>query len=131
MAYKDPTKQKEYQRKWIADRRAQFFIDKSCVVCGSTDQLELDHIDPTTKISNSIWSWSQKRQDDEIAKCQVLCHDHHVEKTWTKDGRHRVQHGSETMYARFKCRCELCCLARKLYKKNLRAKRKALGLPHQ
>lgn len=72
---------REYQRKWIANRRAEFFKDKSCAKCGSTESLELDHIDRLTKVSNSIWSWSQVRREEELAKCQVLCSDCHLKKT--------------------------------------------------
>ena len=85
MPHKDPevrkAYQKAYQRQWIAQRRADFFADKICVRCGSSEGLELDHIDPSTKISNNIWSWSQVRREAEIAKCQILCADCHTEKT--------------------------------------------------
>ena len=68
-------------REWIAKRRSDWFADKFCVRCGSVEDLRLDHIDPSTKISHNIWSWSQGRRDVEIAKCQVLCYSHHVQKT--------------------------------------------------
>lgn len=71
----------EYQRKWIANRRHSFFRDKSCEKCGSVDRLELDHIDPEFKVTNNIWSWSVERREEELAKCQVLCHFCHKEKT--------------------------------------------------
>lgn len=58
-----------------------FFEGKSCVQCGSTENLELDHIDRTTKIDHKIWSWTRVKREAEIAKCQVLCHDCHKEKT--------------------------------------------------
>lgn len=89
-----PEEQRQYQREWIARRRAAFFADKKCVRCGSTDKLELDHKDPVTKSEHlkrahtgSFWSWSQKRRDEEIAKCQVLCHPCHVQKT-NENGDH-------------------------------------------
>jgi len=81
MPYADPAVQREYQRQWAARRRAEYFIDKSCVVCGSTDRLELDHVDPAMKVSHSIWSWSKGRRDAELAKCQILCKTHHQIKT--------------------------------------------------
>jgi 5-methylcytosine-specific restriction endonuclease McrA len=88
---------REYQRKWIAARRAEWFLDKYCVKCGSIDDLEIDHIDSSTKISNSIWSWSAVRRDAELAKCQVLCHKCHWEKTLEFD-RHKTSHGTGHMY---------------------------------
>ncbi len=85
MPYKDPDTakayQQEYQRHWIARRRGAFFADKVCVQCGSSERLELDHVDPATKVTSVIWSWSQQRRDVELAKCQVLCHACHVSKT--------------------------------------------------
>ncbi len=76
--------QREYQPKWRARRRAEYLADKCCVVCGSRDRLEIDHIDPSTKdrkSSSNIWHWSPARRQAELDKCQILCHTHHVEKT--------------------------------------------------
>jgi hypothetical protein len=61
--------------------------DKCCVRCGSTEDLELDHIDPSTKHSESkntsglIWSWCTERREAELAKCQILCKSCHLTKT--------------------------------------------------
>jgi hypothetical protein len=73
--------QREYQRRWKATRRAEWFKDKKCCRCGSTKNLELDHIDPSTKVDHQIWTWSQQKRDVELAKCQVLCKDCHKVKT--------------------------------------------------
>ena len=106
MAYKDPNKKREYGARWVASRRAAYFSDKVCSYCQGVDSLELDHIDPATKITNSIWSWSTPRRESEISKCQVLCHECHLEKTklWW-DGMRK--HGDQSTYRRG-CRCELC-----------------------
>lgn len=80
MPYKDKEQMRAYQRQWIADRRAQFFDGKACE-CGSTDRLELDHIDPTKKVSHKIWSWSAAKREAELVKCQVLCYDCHKKKS--------------------------------------------------
>lgn len=109
MPYKDKEKQKEYSRQWVAKRKANWFAGKVCVVCGTTERLELDHIDPTLKESHSIWSWSEKRRAQELAKCQVLCYDHHLEKTVKAlKARSAVTHGTLWMYTYYKCRCDLC-----------------------
>ena len=68
MAYKDKNKQREYLKNWIRERRAQFFVDKSCIKCCSTERLELDHINPETKVAHSIWSWKQEKRDNELAR---------------------------------------------------------------
>ena len=81
MPYKDADRQREYARKWMAARRQSYMCDKVCVVCGSTDRLELDHIERKSKVSHCIWSWSERRRVEELAKCQVLCFSHHQEKT--------------------------------------------------
>lgn len=64
---------REYQRKWVADRRAKWFYDKSCSECGSKNRLELHHVDPKLKTSHRIWSWSWERIELEVQKCIVLC----------------------------------------------------------
>jgi hypothetical protein len=74
-------KKREYARKWMANRRSEYFKDKKCVECGSTEHLELDHIDPETKENHAIWSWSEERRNKELKKCQVLCKKCHREKS--------------------------------------------------
>jgi len=81
MAYKDPEEQRRYQRQWVAKRRSDYLRDKSCVKCGSTEQLEIDHVDAKRKVHHTIWSWSKARREKELAKCQVLCRKHHKEKS--------------------------------------------------
>jgi hypothetical protein len=51
--------------------------------------LELDHKDHRQKVSHTIWSWSMERRDAELAKCQVLCHDCHLDKTNKEGSRAR------------------------------------------
>lgn len=81
MPYADPARQREYQAKWVARRRAEWFEDKSCVECGSTSNLELHHLDPEQKVSHRIWSWSQARRETELAKCVPLCARCHAEES--------------------------------------------------
>lgn len=81
MPYGNPEQQREYMRQWIAHRRTEWFKDKVCEFCGSTENLELDHIDPATKITHSIWSWSSERRDAELAKCRPLCRECHKKKS--------------------------------------------------
>ena len=105
MPYKDKERQREFNRLWIAQRRADFFRDKFCVKCQSTDSMELDHIDPAQKVSHSIWSWSEPKRLAEIAKCQVLCSKCHKAKTAEFVSR-PITHGNSG-YDR-KCRCVIC-----------------------
>ena len=79
----------KYMKDWY-DRRHAYAIEKlggKCVKCGSTDRLEIDHIDRTTvdrrmrRGRGNMWTASEERFQAELAKCQLLCHEHHLEKT--------------------------------------------------
>ncbi|AYD87555.1 HNH endonuclease [Mycobacterium phage Salacia] len=76
-------------------------------------ELNLDHIDPTKKVSHNIWSWSQVRRDAEIAKCQVLCLPCHKDKT-AADRKYKRLHGHVGTYDRWGCRCGLCKAAKRV-----------------
>jgi|ERR1019366_1002963 5-methylcytosine-specific restriction endonuclease McrA len=76
-----PAAQREYQRAWMADRRRAWLDGKVCAACGSPDDLEVDHVDPETKVAHAVWSWSSERREAELAKCQVLCEACHQVKT--------------------------------------------------
>lgn len=113
--------QKEYQRSYQLARyrslmqEARERLGSRCVICGTTENLEIDHIDPSTKLftfggkrpSREVW-------EAELTKCQLLCHDHHLEKTSLEQ---RIEtHGTWGPYKRG-CRCEECiALVRKYYR---------------
>lgn len=119
MPYKNPEQQRQYQREWRAKRRADYFADKACVICDTTDRLELDHIDPSKKVAHSIWSWSDERRLAELAKCQVLCVTHHRQKT-NAQLRSKAKHGERNRY-RGGCRCTPCTEANTQYQAARRA----------
>lgn len=108
MAYTGEQK-REYQVAWLAKRR-QDWIDSqggACRNCGSSDQLEIDHINPEEKeySPTALWSRNKSIRDRELAKCQILCHDCHKKKTRTqlfKEG-----HGNRARYKNG-CRCVIC-----------------------
>ena len=54
-----------------------------CLVCGTTSNLEFDHIDPNTKKFQITAGLSYKLEVlfEEVDKCQLLCKKHHIEKT--------------------------------------------------
>lgn len=85
-------------------RRNEYFADKECASCRSTDDLELDHVDPKRKVSHRIWSWSAQRRVEELAKCQALCVNCHARKSaeyikvdHSEDGKHNKR-----------CPCNFC-----------------------
>lgn len=108
MPYADPAVQREYQKQWVAARR-QVWIDTNgpCVKCGSRDDLEVDHVDPAKKVSHRIWSWSRKRREVELARCQVLCGLCHKDKT-RRQRDDAVPHGVNRYKGRHGCRCSIC-----------------------
>lgn len=85
MPYKDPEQKREYAARWAKEtrerRRTDWFSENGPCSCGSWADLELDHIDPATKVAHEIWTWGDVRREAELAKCQVLCHDCHSAKS--------------------------------------------------
>lgn len=109
MAYKDPDKQREYQRLRVARRRQEWINQNGpCVKCGSWIDLEIDHIDPSLKTYNvsQIWSRKQEIVDSELAECQVLCSTHHQEKTTSEQTT--KQHRTYAMRNQHGCKCDIC-----------------------
>lgn len=116
---------KNYNREWLARRRAEWLEGRVCARCGSAEKLELDHIDPTKKTGHRIWSWRQERRDAELVKCQVLCKECHDDKTREQllitHGVTAFRHGTQAMYSNHGCRCGMC----KLFNRNKARKRRA------
>ena len=80
-------KKKLYQqhRQEVIEYLQHIHDHTGCIGCGSQEQLEIDHIDPSLKECNPAKSFGSKtiskRIWDEIDKCQLLCYDCHREKT--------------------------------------------------
>lgn len=85
MPYKNPGKQREFQRKWVAKRRADHFRGKKCASCGkpvSSGTADLDHKKAKmNRTGHKIWSREKKDRSKEIAKTQILCKACHKKKT--------------------------------------------------
>lgn len=93
-----------------------------CVLCGSLEDLEMDHIDRSTKLFTISGGWSRNPDEfwAEVAKCQLLCRDHHAEKT----ARERsVGHG-EGKTGKKNCLCELCRPLKNAYARERKARLK-------
>lgn len=91
MPYKNKDRQREFQRKWVSKRRQDWLLANGpCVKCGSWEELQVDHIDPSSKVDHRIWSWAAMRREIELKKCQVLCAACHLDKSM-EDGTHTGQ----------------------------------------
>lgn len=92
-----------------------------CVDCGSTDNLEFDHINPEEKLFaiTSRITWGDDIIIPELMKCQLKCKAHHKAK-------HSVvgTHGTVSTY-RY-CKCELCMSAQRAYMHEYRKKHKRM-----
>jgi hypothetical protein len=76
----------EYKRKRYAERRilALTTLGGKCARCGSLENLEVDHIDSTKKekdLMTQLYCYALEKFMAELLKCQILCHDCHLQKT--------------------------------------------------
>lgn len=83
---------RKFQRAWVRRRRAAWIAANGpCAQCGSSDRLEVDHRDPTEKEipTSALWGMSPRnpKRIAELAKCQVLCHGCHKQKTTREAGK--------------------------------------------
>jgi hypothetical protein len=96
--------QRNYQIKRYHARRAESLemLGGKCVECGSTDELEIDHIDPATKKLevSRLWGVSRERWLAEIAKCQILCKPHHIHKYISNEEWPEPKRGEEHCQAK-------------------------------
>lgn len=102
MPYKDPEKQRAYQRAWIRRRRAEYMQGRECLRCGATEDLEWHHFVTDEKVEHRIWSWTRGRLERELSKCIVLCDPCHNE----YHASEKRKHGAGAY--RRGCRCAIC-----------------------
>lgn len=108
MPYKNKDEQRRWQREWRQKRRQEWLIQNGpCIKCGSDQYLEVDHINSNTKVSHNVWSWSEERRNEELAKCQVLCKECHKKKSISELWK-PITHGTDSAYTKRKCRCDIC-----------------------
>lgn len=86
--------------------------------CGSTDDLQVDHVDRTKKTMSfdRMAGVGRVRFLEELRSCQLLCGKCHTKKTVENDlGRRLREHGTPAMYRHGKCRCDACVMAWRSY----------------
>lgn len=108
-------KTKEERRRYNLERyhrlRAEYIelLGGKCVVCGSVKNLEFDHTDRETKTvgRRSIMNVSREWALEELKLCQLLCNQHHRDKSEKAGDIGQVEHGGGNSGKR-NCPCEPC-----------------------
>jgi 5-methylcytosine-specific restriction endonuclease McrA len=108
-------KKREYQLDYVTKRKRDWIKSQGgkCKKCGSTSNLEVDHIDENDKTFNprDIWSRSEEVRKKELQHCQVLCETCHQNKTdsYNKDKKEAaiIACGTPEKYSTG-CRCFVC-----------------------
>lgn len=115
----------DYMKDRWKKRRAKAveYLGGVCVKCGSSEELEFDHIDPETKSFTIAAgsSFSEERFWPEVDKCQLLCKDHHIEKSSRESS---VGHG-EGLTGKKNCFCDLCRPKKNEYVRNWKRKKRS------
>ena len=72
-----------YITQWAGARKQAWFRESGpCKNCGSWENLEVDHIDPSQKVTHKVWHWKKEKRDAELKKCQPLCKSCHRKKSY-------------------------------------------------
>ncbi len=114
----------EYHRNYYYKRK-QAIIDHlggCCTECGSTSNLEVDHIDRNQKKFSINRRLSVKNNLDELTKCQLLCWECHRAKTSKENSG--FKHGTMYAFWRKRCGCDVCLTAKAVYATIRNAKRR-------
>ena len=112
---------KYWERKaWAVER-----LGGKCAKCGSTEELEFDHIDPATKsftVASRLDTGRIELLELELKKCQLLCLDCHNEKTAYEIGSGPIVDHGYVMYCKKKCRCDVCRKGNAAYQRSYQSK---------
>jgi len=106
---------KQYFREYYANRRAEYvqLLGGHCVVCGTKEELEFDHVEPVNKKFEiaKLMNYSKEVVLAELSKCQLLCRECHLEKTKREGSltKGENRHGTGKLP---NCLCALCKVAR-------------------
>ena len=119
---------REYMRRYREGliEEAKVMLGGRCVRCGMTEGLEFDHIDRSTKsfVIGGAKVASRRRIMNEARKCQLLCREHHLEKSHEVGDLPQSSHGTNSKYTHG-CRCAPCTTA---HREAMREYRKHSGV---
>lgn len=116
MPYKNPHNKRERSQQLARERRAVWILAHGpCAECGSWENLEIDHIDPSTKAIKvgKVWNLGETKRAAELKKCQALCNKCHIRKTILERDQMPRGHGTTAM-SRHGCKCWECCEASRI-----------------
>lgn len=135
MPYKNKEDANKYAKEWQKNRYAEFRkeailkLGSVCISCRSGDNLEFDHIDPSTKSFNigGTRSISGDRFFGEVDKCQLLCRVCHKDKTILERGQTPTKdnHGKRSS-CMSGCRCKECRSSQNEYMKKYYADKRLI-----
>lgn len=99
---------KKYHREYYKKRKTAIFVYLGgvCVVCGTDKDLEIDHINPEEKSFSIGTRMSIKNNKAELDKCQLLCKEHHLNKTAEENSG--FTHGTTYAWMKAHCDCSVC-----------------------
>lgn len=102
--------EREYHREYSRKRRAALLalLGEECAKCGSREDLQFDHVDPSEKSFNISSNMTASNQivRQELAKCQLLCGDCHRAKSAVEAAG--FTHGTLYGWMKKKCGCSTC-----------------------
>lgn len=104
-------KMRAYMLERYHRRRAEFVSEwgGKCIDCGTTDSLEFDHADASSKlldVGKLFTSYTDSKIRAELDKCVLRCTDCHIIKSRSEDWE-TVGHG-EGISGKRNCPCDLC-----------------------
>lgn len=120
---------REYHRNYYRRRRQPMldYLGGKCADCGSTEELQFDHIDPREKSfeikANLTLNNPEVRA--ELDKCQLLCKPCHLRKSAKE--RSGFTHGTMYAWMAKRCRCEVCFPAWRSWHDERNARRRKRG----
>lgn len=127
--FKSKEEERAYHRAWYRKRKQEAIeqLGGECVQCGATENLEFDHIDPSTKtaVVTVILRKNPKRLQEELSKCQLLCHDCHKRKSIAEAGKRPAKGTHGTLSSRRYCSCRRCVEAKSRYMREWKRNRRA------
>lgn len=118
----------EYNKERYRRVKAQMLevIGKTCVECGSGENIEIDHIDSKKKAFDIsvAWAYAWEAVLEELRKCQPLCKACHIIKSINDRGQKVARGTHGTLSAGRYCKCELCRAAKNKYMREWKRKRR-------